>query len=73
MKFNPPGIVLWDEMDTLRREDFPPRFPSEVTSQVPVKAQGGNHLATTLSQGAMSTCLSGEAALFIFLLFLSLD
>ena len=73
MKFNYPHTVLWDEMDTLRREDFPLQFPSEFTSQVPVNTQGDNHLVTTLCQTAMSTCLSEEAALLILLLFFSLD
>ena len=73
MKFNHPHTVLWDEMDTLRREDFPLQFPSELTSQVPVKTQGDNHLVTTLCQTAMSTCLPEEVTLLILLLFLSLD
>ena len=48
MKFNHPHTVLWDEMDTLRREDFPLQFPSELISQVPVKTQVDNHVVTTL-------------------------
>lgn len=58
MNPNHPQIVLWDELGT---------------SQVPEETKGDNHLVTTLSQNARSTCLSQEAAMLIFLLFLSLD
>ena len=73
MKFNHPYTVLWDEMDTLRREDFPLQFPSEWTSQVPLKTKGNDHLVTTLCQTAMSTGLSEEVVLLILLLLFSLD
>lgn len=60
MKFNNPHTVLWDEMDTVRREDCPLQFLSELTSQVPVNTQGDNHLVTTLWQNAMPPCLLEE-------------
>jgi hypothetical protein len=72
MKFNHQHTVLWDEMDNLRREDFPIQFPSELISQVPVKTQGDNHFVTTLCQTAMSNFSSEEVAL-LMLLFFSLD
>ena len=73
MKFNHPHLVLWDEMDTLRREDFPLQFPSESTSQVPVKTKGNIHPVAILCQTAMSTGLPEEVVLLILLLLFSLD
>jgi hypothetical protein len=73
MKFNHPDTVLWDEMHILSRGDSPFQFPSEFTSQMPVKIQGDNHLITMLCQTAMSTCLPEEVTLLILLLLFSLD
>ena len=73
MKFNHPHLVLWDEMDTLRREDFPLQSPSESTSQVPVKTKGNLHLVATLCQTAMSTGLPEEVVLLILLQLFFLD
>jgi hypothetical protein len=73
MKFPQPYIMLWDEMDSLRRNDFPFQLHSELTAQVPVKTQGNNHFCATLLQSVMSTYVSEEAALFIFLLCFSFD
>jgi hypothetical protein len=73
MKFNNPHTVLWDEMDTLRREDFTLQFPSELISQVPVKTQGDNHVVTTICRTAMSTFSSEEVDLLMLLLYSSLD
>jgi hypothetical protein len=72
MKSNHPHTVLWDEVDTLRREDFPLQC-RELTSQVPEKTQGDNHLFTRLCQTALSTCLPEEVTLLIILLLSSLD
>jgi hypothetical protein len=58
MKFNHPHIFLWDEMET---------------SQVPVKTQDDGHHVTKLWQASLSACLSDEAALLIFMMFLALD
>ncbi len=58
MKFNRPYIELWDEMDS---------------PQIPVKTESDKHLCTTRKRRAISTYLSDEVALLIFLLFLSLD
>ena len=73
MKFTQPCIVLWDEMDTLGRNDFPLQLPSEWTAPVPLKTQSNHHLAATLLRSAMSTYLSEEVALVIFLLCSSFD
>jgi hypothetical protein len=58
MKFNHPYIEFWDEM------------PSP---QIPLKAESGQHLSSSLKRRALSTYLADEVALLIFLLFLSLD
>ena len=73
MKFNHPPTVLWDEMDNLRREDFPLQFPWELTSQALVKTLGDNQLVTRLCQTAMSTGLPEEVSMLILLLLFSLD
>jgi hypothetical protein len=73
MKFDHPHLVLWDEMDTSRREDFPLQSPSESTSQVPVRTKGNIHLVSILCQTAMSTRLPEEVVLLILLQLFFLD
>jgi hypothetical protein len=73
MEFNHPHLVLWDEMDTLRREDFPLQSPSESTPQVPVRPEGNLHLIAILCQTAMSTGLPEEVVLLILLQLFFLD
>jgi hypothetical protein len=73
MKFNHPHLVLWDEMDTLRREDCPLQSPSESTSQVPVRTKGNLPLVPILCQTAMSAGLREEVVLLILLPLFFLD
>ncbi len=58
MKSILPPIFLWDEMKT---------------SPVPLETQSDDHLVTPFSEALVSTLLSNQVALFIFLLFLALD
>ena len=71
MKSNHARIFLWDEMETLRREDFPLQSPAAMASQVPAKTPDDHHLVARLCQIAMSAHLPEEAAILIFWMFLS--